>query len=146
MGLSIDFHHRAQRTATQAIDRFQAELHFQVRLAGFDYGQVLHLVEHSLGPAHMTGRTHADVNLMTSLGNQAERFIKGRDMLDPAQRHLELFTDPRKDFLGKPVVHALDLQQDLNESAGLALMLVNDFIDCRCIHYLLFHTEPAASI
>ncbi len=83
MGFSIDFHYGSQRTTAEAVHNLKAELQIQIRFPGFDARLVFHRVQNAAGPANVTGRSHTNVNAVTSLGNQAERFIKGRNMQYP---------------------------------------------------------------
>ena len=60
---------------------FQAVLQVQVRFARFDPCHVLHRVENTLRSSNVTSGAHANVDFMSAFGNQAESFVKGRDML-----------------------------------------------------------------
>jgi len=53
-------------------------------------------------------------------------------------RNLQFFTDPLQRFLGKEVIFLLDIQQDLDERTGGAMMLIDNPIDFFVIHSLFF--------
>ena len=80
------------------------------------------------GPGRTTdvaGGAHADMDLVASLGNEAEGLVEGGDVLDPGHRDLELRCDLLQGLLGEPVVLSLDLQEDLDEIAGITVVLLN---------------------
>jgi hypothetical protein len=73
----------------------------------------------------MAGSAHADMDLMASFWNDTEGLVEGGDMHDPGHRDFELLCDPLQGLLREPVLLFLDLQHDLDEIAGITVVLLN---------------------
>jgi len=52
-------------------------------------------------------------------------------VLDAGHGHLQPVADPLQGFLGQPVILGLDVEEDLDEGALLAAVLVDDLVDSR---------------
>jgi hypothetical protein len=53
---------------------------------------------------------NTDMNLVTTLWNQAEGFVKGGDMLNPGQWNIQSLGDPFQRLFGKPIILGLYIQ------------------------------------
>ena len=71
---------------------------------------------------------------MTSLGHQAEGLVEGGDVPDAGHGHAQPLADSLQRLLREPAILRLDLQQHLDQRAGLGPVLVDDLIDSGEIH------------
>ena len=97
--LPIDDNLRSQVTAAEAVAGLQAELCIRIRLTRLNPDQALNFIEETCRTANITGRACTYVNVIASLWNQTEGFMKGNNSLYPLER------EALGDISGKTLLH-----------------------------------------